>query len=179
MFTMPFPHYALAGNSITCIVDGFTIRATIHCDENSGPPWEEDDSHGPVSNWTKRPPGPTERVLNVDSGSYRLYDVAEATRRALADGWDGARTPEDATTAAEHDFAVLKAWCNDAWWYCGIVLSVSRADIILVDHAASLWRIECNYPDSDNSYLLDVANELLPEALDAARAKLRNLQATL
>ena len=29
------------------------------------------------------------------------------------------------------------------------------------------WGIEANYPDSDNAYLTDVANELLPEALDA------------
>ena len=35
-------------------------------------------------------------------------------------------------------------------------------------HTASLWGIEANYPDSDNAYLSEVANELLPEALEAA-----------
>lgn len=36
------------------------------------------------------------------------------------------------------------------------------------DHAASLWGVEANYPDTDNSYLCEVANELLPEALARA-----------
>jgi len=39
------------------------------------------------------------------------------------------------------------------------------------DHAASLWGIEANYPDSDNAYLTEVANGLLPEALEAAKAE--------
>lgn len=69
----------------------------------------------------------------------------------------------------------MQAWREDEWFYCGIVLTVSRAGIILDDHAASLWGIEANYPDSDNAYLTDVANELLPEALDAARAALATL----
>jgi hypothetical protein len=28
-----------------------------------------------------------------------------------------------------------------------------------------LWGIEANYPDSDNSYLTEVANEMLPQAV--------------
>jgi len=41
----------------------------------------------------------------------------------------------------------------------------------------ALWGIEGNYPGADNSYLRCVANELLPEALDDARAKLEQLAA--
>jgi hypothetical protein len=33
---------------------------------------------------------------------------------------------------------------------------------VLASHAASLWGIEANYPGADNSYLTEVANELLP-----------------
>ena len=43
----------------------------------------------------------------------------------------------------------------------------------LGDHLASLWGIEGNYPsgrDNPNTYFLDVANELLPEAIEAAKA---------
>ena len=37
--------------------------------------------------------------------------------------------------------------------------------------AASLWGIEANYPDSDNAYLSEVANELLSEALAEAKTE--------
>ena len=58
----------------------------------------------------------------------------------------------------------------------GIVLSVSLEGVTLDDHAASLWGVEANYPGSDNAYLTEVANELLPEALDVARAVLARLR---
>ena len=59
-----------------------------------------------------------------------------------------------------------QAWLDDEWFYCGVVISVSKAGIELDDCAASLWSIECNYPLKDsNKYLLEVANELLPEAI--------------
>ena len=64
-----------------------------------------------------------------------------------------------------HIIKVRKAWENDDWFYCGIVLSAER-DGWTKDHLASLWGIECNYPDSDNSYLLTVANELLAEYIE-------------
>ena len=51
---------------------------------------------------------------------------------------------------------------------------------IIVDSTqASLWGIEANYPGSDNAYLTQVAQELLPEALDAGRAAARRLCAAL
>jgi len=42
----------------------------------------------------------------------------------------------------------MAAWKNDEWYYCGVI-----------------------YPDSDNAYLTEVANELLPEALEVAKAE--------
>lgn len=70
----------------------------------------------------------------------------------------------------------MDTWKRDEWFYCGVVLSVSKNGVELDDYAASLWGIECNYPDSDNAYLMEVANELLPEALDVARAILTKLR---
>ena len=63
----------------------------------------------------------------------------------------------------------MDAWKNDEWFYCGIILSVKIEDVELTDHAASLWGIEANYPDSENKYLTEVANELLGEAVLAAK----------
>jgi hypothetical protein len=65
--------------------------------------------------------------------------------------------------------ATRKAWFADEWFYCGIDLSVYIGATPLAEHAASLWSIECNYPGTDNSYLTEVANELLPEAIEAGR----------
>jgi len=47
---------------------------------------------------------------------------------------------------------------------------------IIVDSTqASLWGIEANYPETDNSYLTEVANDLLPEAIAVARETLARL----
>ena len=57
------------------------------------------------------------------------------------------------------------AWSRDEWFYCGVVLSVSHKCGARWGHLESLWGIEANYPDSDNSYLTEVANEMLPQAV--------------
>ena len=74
-----------------------------------------------------------------------------------------------------HDFEALRAWCADEWFYCGVVLSVSRAGIMLDEHAASLWGIEANHPGSDNTYLTGVAEELAEEARGAGREAMSRL----
>jgi hypothetical protein len=179
MFVEKFDRYVCHGESISCEVEGFTITATIEADTDMGPPWEEHDGHGPVSAWTSRNKRPGERTLNEDHGSRRFYDFAEAVKIARADGWgppiDGKTKGEIAAAAVERDFKVLKAWCNDDWYWVGVRLSVKRNDVTLCKHAASLWGIEANYPDSDNAYLTEVANELLDEALDVARKQLAKL----
>ena len=65
----------------------------------------------------------------------------------------------------------MAAWKNDEWFYCGVILSASIDGLELTDHAASLWGIEANHPDSDNAYLSKVANELLSEAIEAAKTE--------
>ena len=69
----------------------------------------------------------------------------------------------------------MRAWKADEWHYFGVAVTVSRSGVLLTgqyDHA--LWGIEGNYPGDKqkNDYLRSVANDLLPEALDAARNKL-------
>lgn len=85
--------------------------------------------------------------------------------------------PKDFDKATEHAEAVMQAWKNNEWFYCGVVLSVTKNGILLDNHAASLWGIECNYPGSDNSYLTEVANELLDEAISSAKRTLQKLTA--
>lgn len=178
-FTTAFKSYACVGDMITCEKDGFIATARIADNRDMDPPWENSDGHGPVTGWLSRAKNSGERVLSSDHGRHRYYNFAEAVKLAKRNGWgykDAKGTPSQiAAEAAERDFKVLKAWCDDEWTYCGIVISVSRNGVTLDDHAASLWGIELNFPGSANEYLTEVANELLPEALDQAQTILAKL----
>lgn len=77
-------------------------------------------------------------------------------------------TPED-----------VQRWRDDEWFYVGVVLSVSRNGVELSDHAASLWGIDCNFSDTSNAYLSEVARELEVEALETARAEVARLRQAL
>lgn len=104
-------------------------------------------------------------------------------------GWVGDKTDEQFDKEVARAKAIMHAWQNDEWFYCGVVLTVSRAGIVLDDHAAATWGIECNYPKNPdekrpgmpgsfpNYYLAEVANELLPEALRAGRAAVDKIKA--
>lgn len=160
--------------------DGFTITPRLEADDCGETPWQREDGHGPVSDWTTRDKLPGERVLIADRGSKRYYNFAEAVRIARADGWGdgkpvGSRSAKQyAADAAKDDFRRLSAWCNDQWSYVGVVLSISRAGVVLDDHAASLWGIESDAGE----YLQEVAEELVDEALEAGRAVFADLVAS-
>lgn len=68
----------------------------------------------------------------------------------------------------------ISAWKNDDWFFCGIVLSVSRNGVELSNHAASLWGIDCNFPSrrkNPNAYLSEICGELQTEAIEHAAAE--------
>lgn len=67
--------------------NGREYRVTIEHDIDHGAPWEEEDGHGPVSDWTTRAKEPGEIVLCEDRGSRRYYDFAKAVQSAKRDGW--------------------------------------------------------------------------------------------
>jgi len=173
------------GETCTIERDGFTVTATIHHDPDHGAPWDEEDGHGPVTDW--RPYGdnqyptkaPGERVLVRDRRSARFYDFAAAVRTAKAEGWDappfGEGTPgQRAARAAEADFKHLRAWCNDEWYYIGVAVTVSRDGVDLTgkyDHA--IWGTESTAADHVN----ELAADLVEDALDAARAQIARLVA--
>ena len=148
-FTTPFDSFVCEGDSLTCDVAGFEITARIVRDDCPDAPDERQNGFWP-SLYTDAPGF-------IGSGNNFRERFAHAQARAET---------------------VMKAWRKGEWFYCGIVLSAAFDGIELDAHAASLWGIEANYPDSDNAYLTDVANELLPEALEAGRAILARLTAS-
>lgn len=145
MFTQKFGRFVCEGDTITCEVDGFTCTATLYRDDNNEPPDQRQDGFWP----------------SLDPKS---------------DGWIG---PKSKRTLARHMAKakeVMRAWNADEWHYFGVSLMVTREDVPLVgEYYHALWGIEGNYPGSDNSYFTAVANDLLPDALDAAKAKIDQL----
>lgn len=147
MFTQRFAGYAFPGDSISCEVDGFVVTAILEHDPDAGPPDEAYDGFWPS--------------LDPQDCGY------------IGDGM----TEEDLRRETARAQIILDSWRLDRWFYCGVRLSVAKAGVTLDDSAASLWGIECNFPErdggTDNGYLQEVANDLLPEALAAGRAKVR------
>lgn len=150
-FSERFGRYVCVGDTITTEAEGFTVTATIHYDQDSGPPDEECD------------------------GFWPSLDPKD-------DGYIGPKSKSTLARHMAHARHVLESWKNDEWFYCGIVLSVSKNGIELDDHAAALWRIDANYPArgkraqaKTNDYLSEVADEMLGEALEAGKAALAKL----
>lgn len=148
-FVQHFREYAYNSDSITCEVAGFTCTATIYRDDTPDRPDERDDGFWPS--------------LDAKSAGYIGNKSARTLRRKVAEAK-----------------AIMEAWERDEWWYVGVAVTVSRAGVELTgtyDHA--LWGVECNYPIQDrikrNRYLRDCANELLPDALEAADTKINQL----
>ena len=160
---------------------GLTFRVTIEHDTDHGAPWENEDGHGPVTDWEHRDKRPGELVLDSDGRAKRFYDFAEACRIAQRDGWDAppyktGTARQRAARAARADFDYLRAWCRDDWHYVGVIVTLLDEDGDEVD-SASLWGVE----DSDSAYVdevaADLADELAASAADTLRAKAARLVA--
>lgn len=164
-FTEAFGEYVCEGDSIDVEINGILYRATVRRDDSSDAPDERQDGFWPS--------------LNPADAGY----IGAKSRRTLG-------------RAMAHAEEIMRAWRADEWFFCGVTISAhlsvdeydhdtGRFEVDLAEHCASLWGIECNYPRTDkrrpvNGYLNEVANELLPEAMEqgeaAAKAMLVRLQ---
>jgi hypothetical protein len=146
MFTNNFATFVCPGDAITGEAGPFTVLAQIVPDDCPDAPDQRQDGFWPS--------------LYADAPGF------------IGPGPNHRQRFAEAQAKAE---AVMEGWRKGDWFYCGIVLSVSLEGVQLAFHAASLWGIEANYPGADNSYLKEVANELLPEAVAVARETLARL----
>jgi hypothetical protein len=112
------------------------------------------------------------------------YDDCNDAPDERQEGFWPSHNPNDAGYVYPENFdaqqaiaeKVMAAWKNDEWHYYGVAVTLEKADIEFIgkyEHA--VWGIEGNYPDSDNTHFLEVANDLLKEALDTAKAKIAKL----
>ena len=160
---------------------GRTFRLEVDRDEYMGPPWDEHDGHGPVSEWTRRAKHPGEMVLLTDRQYKRYYDFAEAVRIAKKDCWDtkpfGVGTKgERAHKAATADFNYLRRWCNGDWFWATIHVTLLGEDGE-EQSDSYLGGIEWGY--CFNEYIMNTAKELADELLvevdeEAEKARIAN-----
>jgi hypothetical protein len=148
----------------TIELNGLTFQVEHVPDDTHGAPWEECDGHGIVSEWTTRDKKPGERVLCSDRGSKRYYDFEETVKLALKDAWgvkdaQGKTKRQIAAEAVERDFEFLRGWCNDEWYYVGVIVTLLDIEGEATRERESLWGVESCSTD----YLDEVAKELAEE----------------
>lgn len=170
--------------------DGLTFSVSVEHDSDFGPPWRECDGHGPVrevrgeSCYTRRPiTHAGEKLLTWDRGFGWAYDVAEAQRIALRDGWgpgDAERAAmaaqlgrdptrrEVAAAAVERDFEYLRRWCADEWHYVTVCVELLDVNGDGTGECAYLGGVDYDAGDTDSeSYIrecaADLAHEIAPE----------------
>ena len=140
---------------------GLKFRYEALPDTCYGPPWKEEDGHGPVSDWERRKKRPYERVLKEDRGSYLYYDSRTALETALKEGWgpkDPAMTPrQNAAAAVRADFENLRRWCNDDWRYVVVRVILLDVDEEDTEEDAALGGIHSDYVEY---YLEELAEEI-------------------
>ena len=146
MFTNSFAAFVCPGDVITCEARPFTVLAQIVPDECPDAPDQRQDGFWP--SLYKDAPG------FIGPGPNHRQRFADAQAKAEA---------------------IMQGWRKGDWFCCGIVLSVSLEGVEIAPQAASLWGVEANYPETDNRYLTEVANELLPDAIALARETLARL----
>lgn len=150
--------------------NGTTYRVEFIADYNMGAPWKEHDGHGIVSDWERRDKKPGEVVIAADRGSKRFYDIAATTRIAKRDRWgvsnaDTSKMTQSqiAALAVKRDMERMRGWCNDDWWWCGVVVFPLTADgDELRSKTESLWGIE----STAGEYFEEVILELIAQIPD-------------
>lgn len=150
MFKKNFSQFVCDGDSRVCEVDGFRCVATLHYDDDTTPPDQRIEGFWPS--------------LDPKNPGY----IGPKSRSSLA-------------RAQARAQAVMDAWLKDEWHYFGVAVTVWKEYAQLTgDYDHALWGIEGNYPTArkganPNTYFRDVANEYLPQALTAAKAKIAAL----
>lgn len=150
---------------------GYTFSVKILMDENY-PPWEMEEGHRPVTDWTRRSKHPGEWSLCSDRGSSRYYNFQEAMQTAKIDGWDappyGVGTKgERALRAVKEDYEWLRRWCSGDWCYVTLHVTLLREDeegeCVKTDFDDYLGAVEYDY--SQTGYWMYCAKEMAEDLI--------------
>lgn len=144
---------------------GETFERLIVNDDTSRAPWEDSAGCGVVSWWRpKTSKAPWERVLSKDRDFCRFYDMRATREKAMKEGWGlpeseakGLTKKQIIAEAIERDFRRLRSWCDDEWWYVGLVVRAKFAP----GEEESVWGIESDCDDFIKETSEDLAHDLL------------------
>lgn len=153
---------------------GHRFKVAFPFDELMGPPWEEHDGHGIVSDWTTRAKRPGERVLVQDRDSRRYYDVQASIALARKDSW-GCGNPEhkhatrgeEIACAVDADFDYCWRWANDKWHWVAVDVWQVNEEGEPAEYRKAKERESIGGIDGEDQaeYLTDTAYELAEQII--------------
>lgn len=117
---------------------GLYAIVKIEYDTDYGPPWKNSASHGVVSDWEHQTEADGRWVLCEDRYSRRYYDWVETLKIAKRDGWGHSG---DIMGAVRRDYEYLRAWCNNEWYYVGVIVELYDTNDELISED-SCWGYE-------------------------------------
>ena len=133
------------GAMIQCEINGIYYAATIHRDDDSGPPDQDDDAF-----WPSQDPAAPGWIGNNPRHSFD--DQMRDCKRVMS-----------------RYYAGEMVYCG-----VGITAMKDGVEL-LGKYNYALWRVNINWPRGDNRYLRTVANNLLREAQPAAEAQYKRV----
>lgn len=157
----------------TTLPNGWYYDIEVAYDNDAAAPWERCDGHGVVTGWQSRDEYKDEWVLNSERYSYRYYDFKASLALSLKDGWDappyaqGSKL-EQAVRAVRADYEYLRRWCNDDWWYVGIIVTLYDEQDVEID-SESCW----GYDSDSTTFLTSEARDWVAGMIKQHRRNLR------
>ena len=141
------------------VIEGRVYNIDFFPDQSMGPPWEEHDGHGAVSEWTTRSKRPGERIIAAHHNSRQFYDYDGAIKKAKAEGWsvansEGMTPAQIATAAVEADFKYLKSYIDGVWAWAVVRTTAPNGD------SNCLGGIQSNDQEYINQCGIDLAVEM-------------------
>lgn len=121
----------------------------------------------------------TSTIKNTRIPKFKDYVCVGDSITWEKDGFTFTASIHDDLDTSPEDFGYsdkkVQEWKKHEWFFCGIVISAEKEGVKLIDHAASLWGIECNYNKKGNAYLRAVCMELQDDALSEAKAQVQRI----
>ncbi len=173
---MPSRYEAYDGEEITELPNGWKIKVEFQHDSDSGPPWRDCDGMGVVTDWIRSVDEPEREgywELSSDRHHARYYDWKATLPEAMRDGWDSApygtrKGKEKAMAAMKSTYEYIRRWCNDSWWYVGMIVTLlDENDEELSEEAC--WGFESESMD----YLCEQARSWAAQMIRAERKERR------
>ena len=179
LWMMPSRYDAYDGEEITELPNGWKIKVEFQRDGDCGPPWEECDGHGEIYEARHRDECLDNWLLNSDRIWHRYYDWKATLPKAIKERWDakpyGVGTKQErAMRAMKADYEYLRRWCNDDWWYVGLIVTLLDENNEQIDED-SCW----GYASNDVGYLCSEARSWAAHMIVKARRVQNNVRTSI